>query len=184
MQIFEILESEHDRILEMLDVLDVVCSSSVTPNPELVGDLEKIARFLRRFADACHHAKEENVLFPALESAGMPRDGGPIGVMLREHVQGRGLVATMTQTAEEARGTDATRAIEDFRDAGRQFSMLLRNHIEKENEVLFQMGRRLLAPGDEAELLRGFATHESAELPADEKTGLLETLRDLHARYL
>ena len=51
--------------------------------------------FLSIFVDKCHHGKEEEFLFPALEAKGVKREGGPIGVMLHEHEQGRGLVAML-----------------------------------------------------------------------------------------
>ena len=56
--------------------------------------------FIRNFADRTHHGKEEDNLFPALEQHGMPRQGGPVGVMLDEHDQGRGLVSTLKARAE------------------------------------------------------------------------------------
>jgi hemerythrin-like domain-containing protein len=33
--------------------------------------------FLTVFVDKCHHGKEEEFLFPALEAAGIAREGGP-----------------------------------------------------------------------------------------------------------
>jgi hemerythrin-like domain-containing protein len=41
--------------------------------------------------DVCHHGKEENSLFPELEKKGMPRNAGPIAVMLMEHEMTRKL---------------------------------------------------------------------------------------------
>ena len=58
--------------------------------------------FFRLFADACHHGKEEDLLFTELEAQGMPRDAGPIAVMLDEHAQGRALVRTMAAALEQA----------------------------------------------------------------------------------
>ena len=51
--------------------------------------------FIATFADHNHHGKEEDILFPAMEKAGFPRDGGPVGVMLMEHTQGREYVGAM-----------------------------------------------------------------------------------------
>ena len=51
--------------------------------------------FLKEFADKCHHGKEEGILFPALTAAGLPSQGGPVGVMLHEHVEGRALIQEM-----------------------------------------------------------------------------------------
>jgi hemerythrin-like domain-containing protein len=178
MQVFEILEREHDRILEMLDVLDEVCAKLLKEVDVSREDLEAIVRFFRRYADACHHAKEENILFPALESAGMPRDGGPIEVMLSEHVEGRALVTRMAQAAEEATGARG-----DYVAAGRTFMGLLRHHIEKENEVLFQMGRRLLAGTPEDTMLADYEKFESHEVPRSEKAELLSSLDTLKLRH-
>jgi len=43
------------------------------------------ADFIKGFADGCHHAKEEKVLFEAMIKAGVPRVGSPVGAMLAEH---------------------------------------------------------------------------------------------------
>lgn len=53
-----------------------------------VEPLEQLLNFFRVFADLCHHGKEEQYLFPALEAAGIPRESGPAGVMLAEHAEG------------------------------------------------------------------------------------------------
>jgi len=57
--------------------------------------LAKLLDFFQIFVDKCHHAKEEEVLFPALLDAGLPREGGPDQVMLAEHATGRKLVSDM-----------------------------------------------------------------------------------------
>ena len=41
--------------------------------------------FTQNFTDVCHHGKEEEALFPALEKAGMPTNMGPIHMMLLDH---------------------------------------------------------------------------------------------------
>jgi len=46
--------------------------------------MEKV--FLEVFVDKCHHGEEEKVLFPAMEEAGIPRQGVPIGVMIYEYL--------------------------------------------------------------------------------------------------
>ena len=53
------------------------------------ADLDDAMDFIKTFADSCHHAKEEDLLFPAMGEAGFPSRGGPVGVMLMEHEQGR-----------------------------------------------------------------------------------------------
>ena len=117
--------------------------------------LASLLEFFRLFADRCHHGKEEDLLFPLLQAKGMPRDGGPIGVMLAEHDQGRSLVKQMAE-ASEAYKTKVSGAGGRWAEAARGYCALLRGHIDKENDVLFVMAERLLSPGEQGELAEGF----------------------------
>src|SRR3990172_2858898 len=87
-----ILRQEHDAILRMLEVAEAVARQldrgEDVPAETLAGLLE----CFRLFADRCHHGKEEDLLFPLLEKKGLPRAGGPIGVMLGGDEDGRALV--------------------------------------------------------------------------------------------
>src|SRR4030042_4409380 len=85
----EELKQEHQGILLMLRVLDRVAAKIESGAKTEIDHLERMVEFLRVFADGRHHGKEEDLLFPAMEKAGIPREGGPIGVILGEHVQGR-----------------------------------------------------------------------------------------------
>jgi hemerythrin-like domain-containing protein len=78
-----------ERVLGALDAL------TRRPVVESLGDWKKALDFIRHFADECHHFKEEQVLFPAMEEHGIPKEGGPIGMMLIEHEEGRGYVRDM-----------------------------------------------------------------------------------------
>ena len=74
----EILSDEHRVIERVLNALDRLTAVPVNPSLE---QWRKALEFLRNFADQCHHFKEEKVLFPAMEEHGIPREGGPIGMM-------------------------------------------------------------------------------------------------------
>ncbi|WP_367339534.1 hemerythrin domain-containing protein [Aminivibrio sp.] len=101
------LSSEHRGIEVMLDILDEAARRIVTGEPADFGHLEGMMEFLSVFADKCHHGKEEEFLFPSLEAAGIPNEGGPIGVMLSEHRKGRECIAGMKKgvAALDGRGT-------------------------------------------------------------------------------
>lgn len=94
--------------------------------------------FFRLFADACHHGKEEDHLFPGLEAQGMPRDSGPIAVMLYEHDLGRAFVRTMASSFDAAEQGE-TVAGSELREAAHGFIDLIVAHISKEDNVLFNM---------------------------------------------
>jgi hemerythrin-like domain-containing protein len=91
------LRDEHKGVLLMLAILEKVSTKLAIEgsldNEHFGGMLE----FLSVFVDKCHHGKEEDLLFPAYEAAGIPNKNGPIGAMLAEHVEGRGYVKGMTE---------------------------------------------------------------------------------------
>ena len=97
----QILSDEH-RIIER--VLDAVQRLALAPARQNVEHWQKALEFIRGFADQCHHCKEEQVLFPALEAHGIPTEGGPVGMMLLEHEEGRSLVRAMMDASGAHRG--------------------------------------------------------------------------------
>jgi hemerythrin-like domain-containing protein len=116
--------------------------------------------FLRNFADKCHHGKEENQLFPAMEKAGIPRQGGPIGVMLVEHDQGRAFIRSMDEAGQRyASGDAAARA--PLAAAVRGYVELLRGHIYKEDTILFPMADSVLPASEQARLGKAFEDVEA-----------------------
>ena len=150
-----VLKSEHKVILRMLVVLDRLATRFENREGFEREALGQCVQFFRLFADACHHAKEEDLLFPALESRGIPREGGPIGVMLHEHTVARRHTAEMG-AALDAVGAGDTGGEGRFVDAARAYIELLTNHIYKEDNVLFHMGDQVLSASDQESLCAKF----------------------------
>lgn len=146
------LEEDHDHILVLLDVMDRMTAAD---KPD-VDDLEKVVYLIRSFADGFHHAKEENVLFPALALKGMSPYHGPVAVMLGEHAQGRSYVAGMASNIDLLKTGDNA-ALEKIYSNMKDYTALLRNHIAKENNVLFRMAENLLTPEEHSMLLEKYA---------------------------
>jgi len=144
----EVLKNEHRVIERVLDATEKQLSRPVDAN-----FYRDAIDFLRNFADGCHHAKEEKELFPVLESAGIPREGGPIGCMLDEHEMGRALIRKIESSIDAASMGDA-KATSSLRNAAMAYIRLLRQHIFKEDNVLFVMADKALGP-EEQELMRG-----------------------------
>jgi len=161
----EILRKEHDAILRMLEVTEQVAEQLDRGEKVAPQTLDGLLEFFRLFADQCHHGKEEELLFPALEKKGMPRQAGPIGVMLIEHDQGRSLVQQMAQEgAAYAAGTAG--AAGRWSSAARGYVQLLREHIYKENNILFVMAERMLTGTEQQELVAAFERVEEEKMGA------------------
>lgn len=156
----EDLMTEHRAIERMLAVLEEAArmlDEGRRVRPEL---FREAVDFVRNFADRCHHGKEEANLFPRLEAAGVPRAGGPLGVMLHEHDQGREYVAAIDGAIDAYEAGDAS-ASHTIAENARGYVELLREHIVKEEQVLFPMADRVLSPDDQRELEEQFEKVET-----------------------
>ena len=160
-----VLRNEHEFILKVLDAADEVVRRLQGGRAVAPQMLDDILEFLRLFADRCHHGKEEDLLFPLLEAKGVPRDGGPIGVMLSEHDEGRALIRAMAEAAQEYRTNPAGAGPRWARDAA-AYSTLLRQHIGKENDILFVIAERMLSPDEQARLAAEFERAEVEKMGA------------------
>lgn len=169
------LKNEHEAVLVMLSILAKVAErleqKAVVPQEHFGQMLD----FLRGFVDKCHHGKEETALFPAMEGAGVPKDGGPIGVMLAEHEAGRSLVRQMAASS----GRD-DRA---FTRAARDYIGLLTQHIARENGVLFPMADKVLSAETQVRLEHEFEEIEEKVVGAgrhEQYHAMLHALKEFY----
>jgi len=105
------------------------------------------------FGEQCHNQREEQIYFPFLLKKGMPPQG-PIGVMLQEHQSEREYIAQikiMFDTFEREK-----KLPERFQRVVAEYADLTKNHIWKENDILYPMGRRMISPDDEKHLMQEF----------------------------
>jgi len=155
----EILSHEHRVIQNMLDQLEEETRGIAAGRPLSRDFFDQALDFFRNFADGCHHAKEENLLFPRMKERGVPEAGGPIGVMLAEHRQGRAYLKGIRENLDAAAGgEEPARQIVLANASG--YIAMLRAHIQKEDNILFRMARMVLEPDDVAELACDFAAVE------------------------
>ncbi len=177
------LIEEHEGILLMLRILNKVCDRLEAGALVSADHLASILEFLQVFADQCHHGKEEDLLFPAMEAAGVPRQGGPIGVMLHEHTLGRGYIRGMGEALASYQA-GAPGAAASFAQHARHYIALLTQHIEKENNVLFPMADRHLPAAKQEELFEGFEAIERERIGVGKHEEFHELLGRLEGVYL
>lgn len=179
----EELKNEHQAILLALRVLEEVSrrlNKGIKVDP---GDLAGLVEFIRVFADKCHHAKEENLLFSEMEKAGMPRAQGPIGVMLSEHDQGRAYVHGMDEAARRLKAGDDAAGRAFAENAG-NYAALLSQHIMKEDNILYPMADRILSEEAQRALEKGFEIVECDVVGAGRHEEFHRFLERMQEAYL
>jgi hemerythrin-like domain-containing protein len=152
----EVLMQEHRVIEQVIACLEEITNCCEAGQALDTTSASEAIDFFRVFADRCHHGKEEDLLFPAMEERGFSREQGPTGVMLREHDAGRYHVHGMSKAVGRVTSGD-TAATDAFIEHARGFAALLRQHILKEDQCLFPMADRALSAADQDALSQSFA---------------------------
>lgn len=143
-----ILSEEHKSILTLLDIVDSKISSKWT---EIEKDfLQKVLYFIKNYADNFHHAKEEDIFFVELNKASENMHCNPIPQMLHEHDLGRLYVKNIEEWIEE---DSKEKIIENIIN----YSQLLREHIYKEDNILYPMANNALSEESQKEILTTFS---------------------------
>ena len=184
MRATELLMEEHrviERVLNSLEAGADRLESGQAVRPEF---FLSAVDFARGFADGCHHQKEEGVLFKHMEAKGIPVEGGPLGVMLAEHEQGRQYTRALRTAALELQAGDVQASKKIVQNA-RGYVTLLRQHIYKEDNILFPMADRVIPAAQYDDVWEGFerVEHEETGEGVHEKyLALAETLeREINA---
>ena len=162
MKATEILSMEHrviERVLSALETGAGLLSQDKAIRPEFFIEATD---FVKGFADGCHHKKEEGVLFKSIVENGMSLEGSPVAVMLHEHEMGREYTRALRSAAERLKTGDQTARPEVISNA-RNYAALLRQHIDKEDQILFPMADRMIPLEQHEAVWQGFERVEHDE---------------------
>ncbi|HEY3307595.1 MAG TPA: hemerythrin domain-containing protein [Desulfuromonadaceae bacterium] len=159
------LVEEHRLILRMIALLEKNAHRTAQGAYENWQFYLDGVDFIRNYADRFHHAKEEDVLFEALVKNGMPRENSPVAAMLMEHDLGRNYVKAMESAALEAlAGTLGQEG--EIAENALAYAALLRDHISKEDEILYPLAERVIPESMREAVVEGYQAAEM-RAPAD-----------------
>jgi len=172
------LENDHEYILRLIDVMEIM---TTTGEPD-AAQLEEIVDLIRNFADGLHHAKEESLLFPLMAQRGFSMTQGPVAVMLQDHTAGRNYVKGIAENiALFKKGDLSALNLINYNMLG--YIELLRNHISKENNVLFRMADNALTATDQQSLIGQFEQLEDQSNPNNRKRDFIARIERLIQAY-
>ncbi len=183
MKCIEDLKAEHRAVLVTLDILEKICNDLNNNSQVNHSHIEQIIEFLTVFVDKCHHGKEERILFPAMEVAGVPNNGGPIGAMLLEHEQGRKYIRGMKDTMR-ALDSSHPENVQTFLKSATNYKTLLTAHISKEDNVLYPMAEERFSQELDLSLMEQFDTLEETEIGVGKHEEFHQMLKTLKGVYL
>src|SRR5215470_352443 len=138
-------------------------------------DVEAILHTLRVFGDDCHQAKEEGALFPVFGAVCDRSEYAAVRHMVFEHEQDRSLIEGMENAVCRSNAAQ-------FAEYAKRLATILRNHIYKEDNILFEKIDGALSKDDDARVILDFEGFDR-DFRKDEQE-MMHRLRVLEWKYL
>ena len=176
----EVLRKEHQIILKMLDAADEVADQLNQCEHVAPETLFGIIELFQVFADRCHHAKEEEFLFPLLIGKGLPRAAETIADMKGEHVIGRSLIRQMLEAAADYQA-GLGHAGFTWGQLARDYIGMERAHIAKENNLLLVTAEGMLSEAEQYHLAADFERSDRETMSSGTQERLQQKLEQLVA---
>ncbi|MBI2459040.1 MAG: hemerythrin domain-containing protein [Parcubacteria group bacterium] len=145
----EMLTNEHKNILLAIAGLFNQCAKDEQSGAISHDFYQSEIDFIRNYADKFHHAKEEDILFVELNKDSANPHCNPTEQMLYEHDLGRQYVKELA-TGLEINNLAGVLA------GARGYGNLLKDHIYKEDNILYPMADEALSQEIKDKLLEKF----------------------------
>jgi len=120
-----------------------------------IDALNNVVGFFRVFVDENHHAKEETALFPVLERHGVSIEGCTIQNLMSEHERGREIMRTLADALIEYKRGDSM-VSPKICTALRGTVDLYKDHIWRENILLFPAAEKVLQKSEQRDVTKAF----------------------------
>jgi hemerythrin-like domain-containing protein len=162
----QILRAEHRQVEEQLDALTAALRQlgDRGADAEVLDRIESVARYIDGEM-ALHHRKEEDCLFPFLEEF-LASENLRLDARIADHEDLNIMSSKFKEALSECRqlepGRRATFAAQMLKGYGLYIVHLVREHLLKEDQILFLVAEEYLTAEQEAQILARFADIEEA----------------------
>ena len=184
MDSIQLMMEEHQYILRMLTVVRKACFRVLQGEEVCYEDFDRMIDFIRNYADAHHHGKEEKLLFNE-----MVEHLGPLGNklithgMLVEHDFGRLYIQDLKAAMDRVREGDEESKLDIIANAI-GYTHLLKRHIDKEDSVVYSFAKRQLSADILAQVNEKTEAFEKTAQENGTQEHYKSLLADLEMKYL
>lgn len=165
-----ILRAEHRQIEERLEDLSAALRQLGTrrPDPHMLDSIEAIAGYIDREM-ALHHRKEEDCLFPFLMEF-LATENLRLDARIADHenleIMNERFKEALAECRRSEHASRAAFAAQLLRGYGLYIVHLVREHLLKEDQILFLVADEYLTEEQEARILEQFAELEREHAPS------------------
>ncbi len=162
----QILRAEHRQIDDQLNVLSAALRQlgDRGPDADVLERIESVARYIDREM-AIHHRKEEDCLFPYLEEF-LASENLRLDARIADHEDLNIMNGKFKEALAECRelqgGRRAAFSAQMLKGYGLYIVHLVREHLLKEDQILFLVADEYLTEEQKVQILARFAAVEQA----------------------
>lgn len=179
-----LMVEEHKNILRMLKVVRKACNKLLQNEEISYEDFDKMIDFIRNYADAHHHGKEEKFLFKEMiDNLGKLGTNLVTHGMLVEHDWGRLFAHELEEALERVKAGDEGSKLDVIANAIGYANHLAR-HIAKEDEVVYTFASKQLAPEIMERVDKQTEDFEKDANKLGIQVHYIEILEELEKKYL
>jgi hemerythrin-like domain-containing protein len=150
-----VLKKEHQAIMKVIYQIHEQIEALEENKPIKKDLLQNILSFMRQFVENTHHPKEEDCLFPALESSNAPLAECPLAPFKQDHEQSLTLLNTLEKLLGAPENNEAQ--IKDkLIDTLTQLKEIYTRHTLKEENFLFPLAEKYLSSNEQKSLSLAF----------------------------
>lgn len=170
------LRDEHRGVKLMLDVMERVAGKLASGERVDPEHLDQVLEFLQVFVGRCHHAKEEEILFPELN------EKAEIEGLLKDHHLGHSFIENLALEIAQYKINNQS-APTEIAKTGLSYVELMRGHIERE-ELLFNVAEEEIGPEKDKEIFEEFEGIEKERIGLGKHEEFHMILEELKRVYL
>ncbi|HYL38644.1 MAG TPA: hemerythrin domain-containing protein [Bryobacteraceae bacterium] len=163
------LEHEHQSVKAVVQTISIIADDLEQGRRIDSSLLTEVIFFLRIFDRQCQTAKEDRLLFPALEARCMSGPACPIASLRDDHRKAGSLTLELVRAADAFAAGHGS-ANESLTRTLRELATLYREHIWKEDYILLPLAEKVLTPEEQGMLSQDFQRVES-RISSDEVAG-------------
>ena len=157
MEALRIITEEHQNLWRIATTLDTVADEIAAGQGLDPAFFNSVFDYIEHFMDACHHAKEDEHLFPALRQRS-PAAAAVLDRLQAEHRNGPEVLKSLRGQLVAALA--GGQAVQDFLAALRIYTQSLKAHIRTEEKDAMPLARQVLSTEDWVAIDRAFQDNQ------------------------
>ena len=151
----ENLINEHKEINELLNILSKISDKIKSKDVFYTNDVEEIVDYLILLINKSHHGKEDGVFYPELMQSGISKEIAPLSIINYEHTLSRRYLKEIVSCVVNCKiGNDFSG--EMLAESITNYVVVIKNHIKREEEIVFPMAEKLLSVDKKNEIAKKF----------------------------